>query len=426
MSKLCLGTLLTAIKKCAIKKGFVQSRVFGEMFDCLGCKRDIDPSFIGHIVRGAKNPPAELLDNINNMDQDDYSKIVTCFDGISSRIDANKMELFGKIIKKIADGDSDIKDETIVDLVNGTKKKDLPGKLDNLSSFIAGIYIYVIKYTDNKGKTECVKEIDDRFIAEILAANTYNAIVEFDVPDESSDEKTEILAKSFLIKHEKEIELVPLCQIAFVYKPHHQHVRSMYTEYSVLPYSVRKYILEQCEAEYLIEGDLHYSDGLQYFLDDLKTYNLSSDRFAYMFGQYLYRAFEYYSDCKIDKYDTCSFIRLYNPPNSPWLMSTHSNMNQYIDDYLWMKDNKIDAKAMIPMDYLWYEKNFGDCDEEELTFWLCRFIIDACNNLFYRIKTSDFPYSFPEDRCAETQEDLFYCALLSLHNHYLSHQSGTL
>ena len=117
MSKLCLGTLLTAIKKCAIKKGFVQSRVFGEMFDCLGCKRDIDPSFIGHIVRGAKNPPAELLDNINNMDQDDYSKIVTCFDGISSRIDANKMELFGKIIKKIADGDSDIKDETIVDLV---------------------------------------------------------------------------------------------------------------------------------------------------------------------------------------------------------------------------------------------------------------------------------------------------------------------
>lgn len=422
MSKLCLGTLLTAIRKCAIKKGFVQSRDFSDMLYCLGCMRDIDPSLIGHIVRGAKNPPIELLDSINNMDPDDYSKITTCFDGISSRIDINKIELFGKIIKKIADGDSDIKDESVVDLVNGTKKRDLPGNLDNLSSFIAGIYIYVIKYTDNKGKTEFVKEIDDRFIAEILSESADKITLKTETPAESRDERIMIAAKAFLIKHEKEKELIPLCQIAFEYKPHHQHVRSMYTEYNILPYSVRKYILEQCESDHLIDGELHYTDGLRYFLEDLRTYELSAERYMYMFGQYLFRAFEYYSDCKINMYDTYSFIRLYTPPNTPWATETCSNLNQYIDDYLWMKDKKIDSDAMMPMDYLWYEKSFESCDEEALTFWLCRFIIDVCNNLINRIKNSEFPYSFPEDRYAETQEDLFYCALLSLHNHYLCHQ----
>ena len=132
MSKLCLGTVLTAIKKCVVKNGFVQSRDFGEMFSYLGCKKDIDPSFIGHIARGAKNPPRELLDNVNNMYSEDFHKLITCFDGVSSRIDANKIDLFGKIIKKIADGDSDINDETVVDLVIGTKKKDLHGKLADL------------------------------------------------------------------------------------------------------------------------------------------------------------------------------------------------------------------------------------------------------------------------------------------------------
>lgn len=423
MSKLCLGTLLTAIKRCAIKKGFVQSCVFGEMFNCLGCMRDIDPSFIGHIVRGAKNPPSELLDSINNMDQDEYSKIVTCFDGVSSRIDVNKIGLFGKIIKTIADGDSDINDETVVDLINETKKKDLPGNYDNLSSFIAGIYIYVIKYTDNKGKIECVKEIDDQFVAEILSETHDTTDVDIKAPIVGNDEAVEIAAKSFLINYENEKELIPLCQIAFAYKPHHQHIRSMYTEYNLLPYNARKYILEQCEAEYLIDGNMYWGKGLKCFEEDLRTYELSSERFIYMFRQYLYRAFEYYADSKVDKYETCSFIKLYNPPNSPWTMSTHSNMNQYIDDYLWMKENNIDKDAMKPMDYLWYGKNFGSCDEEALTFWLCRFVIDVCCNLFYRVKTTDFSFSFPEDAYAKTQEDLFYCALLSLHNHYLSHQT---
>lgn len=420
MSKLCLGTLLTAIKKCSTRD-FVQWRVYNEMFTFLGYKKDMVQS-IGHLVRGDKNPPKELISSINNMYPEEYPKIVTCFDGVSSRIDANKIELFGRIIKKIADGDSDINDETVVDLVNGTKKKDLPGNLENLSSFIAGIYIYVLKNTDNKNKAECVKEIDDHFIAEIISEINNSSAKDSEIPNKIRNEEVVIAAKSFLIKHEKEKELIPLCQIAFVYRPLHQHVRSMYTEYNMLPYDVRKYILEQCEAEFLLDEDIHYSKGLSFFLDDLKKYELSSERYTYMFGQYFYRSFEYYSDCKIDKYNIYSFDRLY-PLSPPWDTMKYCNLNQYIDDYLWMKENKIDNDAIKPMDYLWYKENFGICDEETLTFWLCRFVIDVCCNLFGRIRTSKFPFCYPEYEYAETQEDLFYCALLSLHNHYLSHQN---
>ena len=412
--------MLTAIKKCATKNGFVQSRVYGDMFSNLGCDRDIDPSFIGHIVRGAKNPPRELIDKIHALD--DYSQIVSCFDCVSSRIDINKTELFGKIIKKLAEGDSDINDETVVDLVNGTQKKDLPGDISNLSSFIAGIYIYVMKYTENKDKTKSVKEIDDTFIAVILS--------ESDKPNNNTkmqkeyiDETDEIAARSFLIKHEEEKELIPLCQIAYFYNPHHQHVRSMYTEYSLLPYRVRKYILEQCEAEFLIEEEFHYSEGLHYFVEDLRAYELSSERYIYMFGQYFYRAFENYSDCKIDKYDVYSFENLYPSANFTWAKNLPASLSGYISDYLWMRENKIANDAKKPMDYLWTEKNFANCVEEDLTFWLCRFMIDACRSLFNRIKSTTFSYSIPEDEYAETQEDLYYCALLSLHNHYLCHQN---
>ena len=47
--------------------------------------------------------------------------------------------------------------------------------------------------------------------------------------------------------------------------------------------------------------------------------------------------------------------------------------------------NNIDIEAIKPMDYLWIDEKFGSCPEEDLMYWLCRFIIDTCNNLSFRI-----------------------------------------
>ena len=230
-----------------------------------------------------------------------------------------------------------------------------------------------------------------------------------------------IMARSFLVSHENEKELIPLCQIAMIHSPEHKHVRAMYTEFILLPKVVQNYILKASNAESLINLDsLHCIEAIDFLCKDLEEYKLSSQRYLYMFGQYLHRAFDYYSECDISKYNNYSFTRLCKS-NLNFLENVGSPIDAYIDDYLWIKDKKMQTDAPPPMDYLWHEKNFGTCHEEDLTYWLCRFVIDVCNNLYHRVKKADFDLLYVEDQYAETQEDLYYCTLNALHNLYSCH-----
>ena len=235
-------------------------------------------------------------------------------------------------------------------------------------------------------------------------------------------ESDELSARKFLIDHGSEKELIPLCQIALLYSPEHKHVRAMYTEYLLLPKKVQRLILKSCNADSMMNIDsLHLGEAIDFFCNDLKKYELSSKRYLYMFDQYLYRAFSYYSDCSIMKYDKYSFKRLLEPSLKAFKNMDYSSIDAYIDDYLWLKENKSKVDAIPPMDYLWIAKDFGSCNEEDLTYWLCKFVIDACNNLFHRVKKCDFDYVDVYDQYAETQEDLYYCAVNALYNHYLCH-----
>ncbi|PWJ71262.1 hypothetical protein B0O40_1129 [Ruminococcaceae bacterium R-25] len=240
----------------------------------------------------------------------------------------------------------------------------------------------------------------------------------------SLDEADEIVARAFLISHEQEKELIPLCQIAFCYSPEHKHCRSMYTEFILLPPKIQRYILKACDAELLADmKSLFLEEALERFCADLEEYQLSTRRYLYMFNQYLYRAFDYYSDLDISNYDIYSFTNHIKSGTEIFKNADHSSIDKYIDDYLWMKENNIESDALPPMDYLWLEKDFGSCEEAELTFWLCRFVIDSCNNLYYRVKSCEFEMVYINDRYAETQEDLYYCALNSLYNLYMCHSS---
>lgn len=59
-----------------------------------------------------------------------------------------------------------ISDDVIVDLVNGTTKKDLPGNYEDLSSFLTGVFLYVIKFAKNTGTNLEIWEI-------LVQKNTY-------------------------------------------------------------------------------------------------------------------------------------------------------------------------------------------------------------------------------------------------------------
>ena len=236
------------------------------------------------------------------------------------------------------------------------------------------------------------------------------------------NEADELSARSFLINHEKEKELIPLCQIALLHSPTHKHIRDMYTEFILLPKKIQMYILNACDVERMGNMvSLHLSEAVDIFCEDLVKYELSSRDKLYLFTQYLYRAFYYYSNCEIGNYDNYSFATICEPTLRAFRNMDSSSLNKYIDDYLWMKQNKMDTDALAPLNYLWREKDFGSCREEELTYWLCRFVIDACNNLIYLVKDSEFEHIFVDDQYAETQEDLYYCALNALYNLYLCH-----
>ena len=189
-----------------------------------------------------------------------------------------------------------------------------------------------------------------------------------------------------MLTHEKEKSLIPLCQIVYAYNPSHNYERSMFTEYNLFPQCVRKQILDQCDASELITFDkLHWEEGLSLFCDDLREYDLSSEQYIYMFTQY-FPASCRYAAYSISKYENYSFERiLVSKVLSPFPNAKRCSLDGYIDDYLYIRDNNLDIEALKPMDYLWANENFGSCPEEDVMYWLCRFIIDVCNNLSFRI-----------------------------------------
>ncbi|WP_034450040.1 hypothetical protein [Butyrivibrio sp. AE2032] len=420
-----MGTFLKSVKLCAVKRGFVQKIIFQDLFSSIDYDYAPDESLIGHLVRGAKNPSPAFIEKINNMDSQKYFEIAGCMDIVADKIDPNKVKLLEKLLKRILDEDDSIAQDTIVDLINGTAKQDFPGKYETLSSLLAGVFLYVIKNTDNKNQTDSVKEIDDNFIAEIIS----ETIVVNTSSTEKNDtndfcENEELQARRFMIRYENKKELIPLCQIAYVYNPTHNYERTMYTEYNLFSENVREYILNRCDASISINiNELHWEEGLSLLCDDLEKYELSSHQYIYLFRQY-FPKFQYYSSLKISNYEIYTFKRIITSKKAAvHLGLALCSLDAYIDDYLWLKENNQECNYPKPMDCLFVSKSFSNCPEEDVIFWLCRFVIDACNNLSSRIIGKPTHVDCFDEN-AETIEDLSLSALLALYRHYAIHQNN--
>ena len=421
MSRLCLGTFFTAINVCVEENSFKQREDFANVFVLIDPNYDPSPDLVSKFVRGVRNPSKAFISTVNKYEPDQYSELCFCMDDISNKINEQSEMLLTNTITKIAKNDETIPDNEIVDLVNGTKKKDMPGKYRDLSSFLTGVFLYVIKYVKNDKMNEYVKQINRLFIAEFINQNQKKA-QETTIADPLT-EAEELQARRFILTHEKEEMLVPLCQIVYAFNPSHNYKRNMFTEYNLLSGAVRKCILDQVDASKMIDIDeLRWQDGLSLFCEDLRKYGLSSERYIHMFTQYFPASLKYASHT-ISGYDEYSLKRILV---SKVLLSLPSagrcNLDSYIDDYLYINDNDIDTEATMPMDYLCETKALRSCPEEAVMYWLCRFIIDACNNLSFRI-TGKPMHVDCYDRDAETIEDLFFSAIYALHRHYHFHNN---
>lgn len=345
--------------------------------------------------------------------------------------------------------DESIKDETIVDIVNNTTKEQLKEKQHSLNSFLAGLFIYIVRYTNNQKMQNEVKVINHAFVFRVeppagfinnsqTTENTISTQANTELSEELSEflidkdivnidyEAVVLSAKEFLLKYENALGLVPLCQMAYVCKPHHKHCRQMYTEYSLLAEEDRAYILEYCECIEISNVNKEIiGTSLKAFINDVEKYDLSEKRFLYIFNQYYPRIIEYYANRKIDMYDLESFIRLYTQSSSKvFELSEYSTLDQYIYDYLWFRINEPLKEMMRPLDYLWFIKRLDSCKEFDLTFWACRFIIDACNNINVKNTIENIPQTFVEEYLLETQEDMYYYSLVCLYNNWLKRAIG--
>lgn len=425
MSKLCLGTYLTIIIRCKVAS-CTQKALVGVIMHSLDSRFDeTDDSLISNIVAGRKNPPDYIVESGAEYTEEDYQGLVNYFEEkVLNLINPSKIKLLQNALFYVIENDDDIADESVVEVISKTKKSDIK-KSDDTSTLLAGLFLYILKTTDNIKREKSVRELSDDFFKRmkkgIVNKRKKNPRKNVD-PDAVYQD-----AQAFCIDYEDEIELLPLCQIAAFVDPLHKHVRQMYTDYSKCSKSVRKKILELKDVKQLDFSDEEWVEkSLHKFDSRIREKKLCTVQFLYDGGKYFHRAYESYSSIAVDfnPYIFESPMKVKSKFVPKDLKCTFSTV---VRDYLELKHNKSRRKLEPPIDAMWAYCMDSNVPEENVTYWVCMMIIATCYWLDDWEDGVQTPYN--EDNIAnvdlgdsecliETQEDMYFYALLELYKFY--------
>lgn len=428
---LCLGTFLTAIRLCKASSVGMQTMVETMMksiytdFDQYS-----DNSLCSNLVRGIKNPPDYVYQALNEM-KSDYKIIRDRLTEGDTFLDLNREDDLRKIIIKIVEEDTFIKDNVVVELYSGTKKADLRAHNKDIFSFLTGIFVYVLKNTDNKNKREDVRCINEGYLDEAqkevvlmngIIEKKYVESVTISAADDVSTE-----ARKFCAKYESEISLLPLAQIAFCVDPIHNNVRKMYTDFCLCTEKVRREIIRLKELPW-IETDGEWIDKCISQIDkDMQDKGYISRSLLYEGAKYFHRAFLLYSEERIKEYSPQVFELL--DKSYVGLLGPYNDLEKYVGDYFYFKEADPERKIIPPGDYMWDVCDLGGCPEDEMTFWVCKFIIVCCTRISYENQEPPSAANFEDVfwdvdyvdyNKISTMEDLYYYALYWLYYTYVA------
>lgn len=233
------------------------------------------------------------------------------------------------------------------------------------------------------------------------------------IQQEQFDEETILEAQRFCLKYEDEIDLLPLCQIAYNVNPIHKNVRQMYTDYILSSSEVKRKILQFKDIPEFNFNEDWIDNCVKRYDEEIKARGLSTKNFLYEGGKYLHRAFERYSDYKIKEFNPWIFDR----PYKVGFNNNLTTLGYYIIDFFWYKETDPGHYVEPPMDYLWDLCDLGNCPEFDMTYWVCLFIIMSS----YQIVSDNYPVDERwenvsiSDELIKTQEDMYYYALLQLY-----------
>ena len=163
MKKMCFGSFATILSKCRAPS-ITQKELIGRMLLVVNPNYDIttDDVAVSALVRGKNN----LSDEVTLYLDEPSSSFPTAFAGTTvSMLDANKKSNIVLAFKDILKEDTDIADDTVIELVNQITKADFITR-DSIvfNDMIAGLFLYVAKYTDNHNRKKYIDEITDSYI----------------------------------------------------------------------------------------------------------------------------------------------------------------------------------------------------------------------------------------------------------------------
>ncbi len=168
MKKLCFGSYISVLVRCKAHS-VTQKQLIGEMLCSVNKKFDIrsDDGAAAALARGKNNLSQEIilyLDDVASTLSARFSK------SILTLLDANKRTNIVLAFKNILQEDEEIADDTEVELINHLTKADILKRESFVfCDLLAGMFLYVAKYTDNHDKREYIKEITDAYIQSLDA-----------------------------------------------------------------------------------------------------------------------------------------------------------------------------------------------------------------------------------------------------------------
>ena len=433
MDKLCLSTffkiLINAknLNKASTQKGIVSGflSLLTDDFD------DSDPA-TSKLANGFHNPSAHLIKEANKVSEDKYSQIVSDYKKkVAPLLNPNKLIDAERIIEVVISEDDKIEDNTIIDQISGIRKRELTGTVNDIDSFLVGVFLYAIRNTNNIGERGEAKHIVDSCSEQSVdyvfpayrqgtpkenGQKSVNSLLNSVIYDEQIEQK----ATAFGIRYDSQKGLIPICQILYLTNPGKKHHRAMYNSFCRLAKTTRDKIIEAADI-YLIDDISERNWWYEYlgqFEKDYKRFELGEDRYLYMFGQYFPDLIEF-GDKPVDEYLT----RVFSPKvdSIPGIPDYKVDMLYLIDEYIHYREDKNYRSVLEPpVDFLARELDFPGCPDEALAAYLSFIIIGTCCAI---------PKGRPENCTVEktsgvsiydieTAEDLFYFTLLKLYETY--------
>ncbi len=397
-------------------QGSGQRKILNYLVNCICTnQQNIKDYEVSKIINGKKGIEGVVMDEIlSNIHNPHY---IEAFNSkIYQLLNPSKLDDIAKVLAYIIQNDSNIKDTCVVDYVSGTSKDKLDN-IKNSNEFIAGVFLYILQCTENV-HTEI-------YSSEITLNFCENSLLKFDVTPKNinylnivMDSDLESQAKAFCRKYENSIELLPLCQIANIVNPTHNHANKMYDEYCDCSDALKREIMKENDCPMLNVADEYALYRLlSRFADDIEKMGLASRDKKYMFQQYVVKSLYYEGLEPIDTNPT------FFPIAPCKLFPNHktSFLSQFVNDYLYYKDKDMDISLPIPLDWMFVNLNFGNCDEKDLIFWLNLFITSSCYDIQAYFKyDSKEELSIPNIEDTKTIEDLFFLSLLMLYDTYMN------